>query len=78
MLKNLPIFLQYEGYKNLKNINVMIAFNKTNFAGSYYNKNLKKNIVPIFSDLDNINENLYYYKENECVVLDYNLKLLYV
>ncbi len=56
----------------------MIAFNKTNFAGSYYNKNLKKNIVPIFSDLDNINENLYYYKENECVVLDYNLKLLYV
>jgi hypothetical protein len=38
MLKNLPIFLQYEGYRNLTNINVMIAFNDANFNRSFFDK----------------------------------------
>ncbi len=62
MLKNLPIFLQYEGYRNLTNINVMIAFNDANFNRSFFDEKEQRHHQPIFSDLDKANRNIYYSK----------------
>lgn len=94
MLKNLPIFLQYEGYRNLTNINVMIAFNDANFNRSFFDEKDQRHHQPIFSDLDRANRNIHYSKpyivedpitkqiSNKnfglCSIIDPQLKLLYV